>query len=79
MDFKNYLLSISLLIFFVPGALAWPFSGYSAADHDDFPVGSADYQIITWISWAHVDYMFLFWGPMVDIAVIAIMFFKHKT
>ena len=37
-----------------------------------------DYPIMTWISLAHVDYMFLFWGPMVDIAVIIIIFFKHK-
>jgi len=67
-----------LIILFVPGTLAWPFSGYSCADHEPkSPPGCYDYPILTWIEHAHDDYMFLFWGPMVDIAVIIIMFFKH--
>jgi len=42
MDFKHSIL-ILLLVLFVPGALAWPFSGYSAADHDNKPPGCEDY------------------------------------
>jgi hypothetical protein len=42
MDFKNSIL-ILLIVLFVPSTLAWPFSGYSAADHDNKPPGCEDY------------------------------------